>query len=94
MNDEWIFSKDLSCKNPCGIEVLYDAAVGTDLTGVTRMITLVMNCDECWQPREYWKRVAFVTDYYVADGCLEICNKNDGILKFHKILQQSREAFE
>lgn len=94
VNDEWIFSKDLSCKNPCGIEVLYDATVGADLTGVTRMITLVMNCDEWSHPREYWKKVAFVTDYYVVGGCIEICNKNDGILKFHKILQQSREVFE
>ena len=104
MEGEWRYANWMSVKYPTLAELLEDAVFcdevmdmngdilrqgRTDVSAAEKVFALVLDCDEICDARRYWETVAFVAKYDRADGVLEICDINRGVLEFHELLQQS-----
>lgn len=97
-DDKSYFESENSCKWPETWVMLGEVSYYLDdmdeqkIKEASRIITLVLDCDEYCNASHYWEKVAMVTIYDRNAKTLEICKKNDGIKLFHELLQKSEES--
>lgn len=102
---KFYFGERLTVKYPDAVEMLLEVSCHLDSCeedfvneaaaeithGATRILTMVLNCNEVCDTTRYWEHVAFVAMYDRSKNTVEICDTNSGIKMFHEWLQQSED---
>lgn len=101
INGEWKYHSTFSYKWPTFIDLLNEAVLNPEthfskmqkdlISSATKIFTLVLNADEVCNVREYWKYMCCIIKYDKEANTVELCNKDEGLLEFHRLLQESTD---
>lgn len=94
IDEKWRYVYSFPVKNPNVFEILkacilQPSPLDYDVSAATKIFVLVFNRNGCYWAREYWEYVGFIAKYDKETKILEFCDKNQGLIEFHDIFQQS-----
>ena len=96
INDEWLFFHTNSDTYPGFDELIQDIVTTPEWYGdkenkITKVFTLVLNCDEICAADQYCDYICFFAKYETENNIIEICDQRKALLEFQELLQKSTD---